>query len=60
MSKALFSLTGLKKGEELTYDYQLEALKEEERQKCYCGAPNCAGVIGGKKLGWVIRMTVLF
>ncbi|RUS84583.1 hypothetical protein EGW08_007678, partial [Elysia chlorotica] len=39
-----FTRKEVKKGEELTFDYQFEHYGEA--QKCYCGAENCRGYIG--------------
>ncbi|KAH9489593.1 hypothetical protein Btru_036451, partial [Bulinus truncatus] len=39
-----FTRTPVKKGEELTFDYQFEHYGEP--QKCYCGSENCRGYIG--------------
>ncbi|CAL1543821.1 unnamed protein product, partial [Lymnaea stagnalis] len=39
-----FTRKEIKKGEELTFDYQFEHYGEP--QKCYCGADNCRGYIG--------------
>ena len=38
-----FSKRAIRKGEELTVDYQFSA--KEERVKCVCGAANCRGSI---------------
>eukprot|EP00079_Xenopus_tropicalis_P026638 XP_012820434.1 PREDICTED: histone-lysine N-methyltransferase SETD2 isoform X3 [Xenopus tropicalis] len=34
-------------GSELTFDYQFQRYGKEA-QKCYCGAPNCRGILGGE------------
>ncbi|XP_059174728.1 uncharacterized protein LOC131954909 isoform X2 [Physella acuta] len=39
-----FTRKPVKKGEELTFDYQFEHYGEP--QKCYCGSENCRGYIG--------------
>lgn len=39
-----FTRKEIKKGEELTFDYQFEHYGEP--QKCYCGSDNCRGFIG--------------
>lgn len=39
-----FTRKEIKKGEELTFDYQFEHYGEP--QKCYCGSENCRGYIG--------------
>uniref|UniRef100_A0A2C9JLJ7 Histone-lysine N-methyltransferase n=1 Tax=Biomphalaria glabrata TaxID=6526 RepID=A0A2C9JLJ7_BIOGL len=39
-----FTRKPIKKGEELTFDYQFEHYGEP--QKCYCGSENCRGYIG--------------
>jgi hypothetical protein len=48
-------------GEEITYNYQMDTIGGSiTRQRCLCGAPACAGYIGGrvqsnKTLGWFAR-----
>ncbi|KAI9298936.1 hypothetical protein K502DRAFT_298764 [Neoconidiobolus thromboides FSU 785] len=44
----IFSKRAIKKGEELTFDYQFERYGAEA-QICYCGEPNCKGILGGEK-----------
>ncbi len=45
---ALFSLSDVKPGEELTYDYNFSLFNPHEGQQCRCGSSNCRGVIGGR------------
>jgi hypothetical protein len=44
----IFSKKPIVQGEELTFDYNFERYGMEA-QTCYCGEPNCKGVIGGEK-----------
>jgi SET domain-containing protein len=39
----LFSLRGIRKGEELSWDYRFD--KRGERVACHCGSPTCRGTI---------------
>ncbi|KAJ2870146.1 hypothetical protein GGH93_005797 [Coemansia aciculifera] len=39
----------IKRGEEITFDYKFERLAGTEPQSCYCGSPECKGVIGVSK-----------
>ncbi|KAJ2820246.1 hypothetical protein FBU31_005283, partial [Coemansia sp. 'formosensis'] len=39
----------IKRGEEITFDYKFERLAGTEPQPCYCGSPECKGVIGVSK-----------
>ncbi|VDK42176.1 unnamed protein product [Anisakis simplex] len=41
-----FAIKRIAVGEELVFDYQLE-LYGRKAQRCFCGAPNCRGLIGG-------------
>ncbi|KAG7844208.1 hypothetical protein KL941_004157 [Ogataea angusta] len=43
----IFAKRKIIKGEEITFDYNVDRYGAEP-QKCYCGAPNCLGVMGGK------------
>eukprot|EP00741_Cyanophora_paradoxa_P011816 tig00020564_g11420.t1 len=45
----LFAKRDIKKGEELTLDYQMSCYGKEP-QKCHCGEPNCRGIIGDGKI----------
>eukprot|EP00657_Telonema_sp_P-1_P001946 TRINITY_DN14739_c0_g1_i1.p1 TRINITY_DN14739_c0_g1~~TRINITY_DN14739_c0_g1_i1.p1 ORF type:complete len:340 (-),score=63.09 TRINITY_DN14739_c0_g1_i1:167-1186(-) len=46
----IFALKDIKAGTELTYDYDFDYLKgATDKCVCYCGAPNCSGMIGVKK-----------
>ncbi|KAJ1965494.1 hypothetical protein GGI12_000716 [Dipsacomyces acuminosporus] len=42
----IFVQRPIKRGEEITFDYKFERLAEAEPQPCYCGSPECKGVIG--------------
>jgi CxxC motif-containing protein len=44
----IFTRRPVRAGEELTIDYRFREMDEDVRQLCYCGAPNCAKVIGGE------------
>ncbi|KAJ1934532.1 hypothetical protein EC988_008781, partial [Linderina pennispora] len=37
------------RGEEITFDYKFERMAGAEPQPCYCGAPECKGIIGVAK-----------
>ncbi|KAJ1666901.1 hypothetical protein EV178_001815 [Coemansia sp. RSA 1646] len=39
----------IKRGEEITFDYKFERIAGSEPQPCYCGAPECKGIIGVAK-----------
>ncbi|KAL5559687.1 hypothetical protein UlMin_035898 [Ulmus minor] len=43
----LFALRDIKKGEEVTFDYNYERVFGAAAKKCYCGSPQCRGYIGG-------------
>ncbi|KAL3641217.1 hypothetical protein CASFOL_016185 [Castilleja foliolosa] len=43
----LFSLRDIKKGEEVTFDYNYVRVLGAAARKCVCGSPNCRGYIGG-------------
>ncbi|VEU21348.1 DEKNAAC102337 [Brettanomyces naardenensis] len=43
----IFAKRGIRKGEEITFDYNVDRYGSEP-QKCYCGAKNCVGYLGGK------------
>lgn len=43
----LFSKRAILKGEELTFDYNVDRYGAQS-QPCYCGEPNCIGFMGGK------------
>ena len=45
----LFSNRIIKKGEELTFNYQFENICKD-KQKCFCGSKNCSGWLGNKPL----------
>ncbi|KAJ2962152.1 hypothetical protein NQZ79_g2632 [Umbelopsis isabellina] len=46
MRIGIFTSRDIKAGEELTFDYKFERYGAVA-QPCYCGEPNCKGVIGG-------------
>ncbi|KAL2519978.1 histone-lysine N-methyltransferase ASHH2 [Forsythia ovata] len=43
----LFALRDIKKGDELTFDYNYVRVFGAAAKKCVCGSPNCRGYIGG-------------
>ncbi|KAJ8773413.1 hypothetical protein K2173_028590 [Erythroxylum novogranatense] len=43
----LFALRDMKKGEEVTFDYNYVRVFGAAAKKCYCGSPQCRGYIGG-------------
>ncbi|WCJ43491.1 Histone-lysine N-methyltransferase ASHH2 [Euphorbia peplus] len=43
----LFALRDIKKDEEVTFDYNYVRVFGAAAKKCYCGASNCRGYIGG-------------
>ncbi|KAH9624060.1 hypothetical protein KSS87_001821 [Heliosperma pusillum] len=43
----LFALRNIRKGEELTFDYNYVRVFGAAAKKCYCGALKCRGYIGG-------------
>ncbi|EEF42093.1 huntingtin interacting protein, putative [Ricinus communis] len=43
----LFALRDIKKGEELTFDYNYVRVCGAAAKRCYCGSPQCRGYIGG-------------
>ncbi|XP_078700416.1 uncharacterized protein LOC144927102 isoform X2 [Branchiostoma floridae x Branchiostoma belcheri] len=43
-----FTRRPINEGEELTFDYKFQRYGKEA-QKCYCGAANCRGYLGGNK-----------
>ncbi|XP_050388298.1 histone-lysine N-methyltransferase ASHH2 [Argentina anserina] len=46
----LFALRDIKKGEEVTFDYNFVRVIGAAAKKCYCGSPLCQGYIGGDPL----------
>ena len=44
-----FAIRDIKKGEELTFDYNFERYGND-KQLCYCGAKNCRQFLGAKKV----------
>ncbi|KAF8092644.1 hypothetical protein N665_0407s0023 [Sinapis alba] len=46
----IFSKQGLKKGQELTFDYNYVRIFGAAAKKCYCGSSHCRGYIGGDPL----------
>eukprot|EP01095_Lingulamoeba_sp_RSL-Kostka_P012913 TRINITY_DN5216_c0_g1_i1.p1 TRINITY_DN5216_c0_g1~~TRINITY_DN5216_c0_g1_i1.p1 ORF type:complete len:441 (+),score=111.26 TRINITY_DN5216_c0_g1_i1:96-1325(+) len=49
MCVGLFALKDIKKGEELTFDYQFIRMGSK-KQPCYCGSSNCRKFLGAKPL----------
>ncbi|KAJ1947123.1 hypothetical protein FBU59_001911 [Linderina macrospora] len=45
----IFAERPIKRGEEITFDYKFERMAGAEPQPCYCGAPECKGIIGVAK-----------
>ncbi|CAN6610385.1 histone-lysine N-methyltransferase, H3 lysine-36 specific [Trichomonascus vanleenenianus] len=43
----LFANRKILKGEEITFDYNADRYGSDP-QKCYCGEPNCTGILGGR------------
>ncbi|KAL3840048.1 hypothetical protein ACJIZ3_024639 [Penstemon smallii] len=43
----LFAVRDIKKGEEVTFDYNYVRVFGAAAKKCVCGSPNCRGYIGG-------------
>ncbi|XP_037497097.1 histone-lysine N-methyltransferase ASHH2 isoform X2 [Jatropha curcas] len=43
----LFALRDIKKGEEVTFDYNYVRVVGAAAKQCYCGSPQCRGYIGG-------------
>ncbi|XVE95547.1 hypothetical protein REPUB_Repub02eG0107100 [Reevesia pubescens] len=46
----LFALKDIKKGEEVTFDYNYVRVFGAAAKKCHCGSPHCRGYIGGDPL----------
>ncbi|XP_031489927.1 uncharacterized protein LOC116257377 isoform X1 [Nymphaea colorata] len=46
----LFALRDIKKGEEVTFDYNYVRVFGAAAKKCFCGSPGCRGYIGGDPL----------
>lgn len=46
----LFALRDIKKGEEVTFDYNYVRVFGAAAKKCVCGSPQCRGYIGGDPL----------
>ncbi|KAJ2479802.1 hypothetical protein IWW56_002863 [Coemansia sp. RSA 2131] len=42
----IFTERPIKRGEEITFDYKFERMADSEPQPCYCGSPECKGIIG--------------
>lgn len=43
----IFALRNIKKGEELTFDYNYVRVSGAAPQKCFCGTAKCRGYLGG-------------
>ncbi|RLM79668.1 uncharacterized protein C2845_PM12G17070 [Panicum miliaceum] len=43
----IFAMRNIKKGEELTFDYNYVRVSGAAPQKCFCGTAKCRGYIGG-------------
>nr|CAB3450032.1 unnamed protein product [Digitaria exilis] len=43
----IFAMRNIKKGEELTFDYNYVRVSGAAPQKCFCGTTKCRGYIGG-------------
>uniref|UniRef100_A0A804PJV2 Histone-lysine N-methyltransferase ASHH2 n=2 Tax=Zea mays TaxID=4577 RepID=A0A804PJV2_MAIZE len=43
----IFALRSIKKGEELTFDYNYVRVSGAAPQKCFCGTAKCRGYLGG-------------
>ncbi|XP_039071278.1 histone-lysine N-methyltransferase ASHH2-like [Hibiscus syriacus] len=46
----LIALRDIKKGEEVTFDYNYVRVFGAAAKKCHCGSPHCRGYIGGDSL----------
>ncbi|CAG8645890.1 23595_t:CDS:2 [Cetraspora pellucida] len=44
----VFASYDIAPGAELTYDYNFSTFGGAQEQECFCGSPNCRGLIGGK------------
>lgn len=51
----IFAKRNIVKGEEICFDYNVDRYGAEP-QKCYCGAANCRGVMGGKTQSETVRL----
>ncbi|QPG72780.1 hypothetical protein FOA43_000082 [Brettanomyces nanus] len=51
----IFAKRKIMKGEEITFDYNVDRYGSEP-QKCYCGAKNCVGFLGGKTQTEILRL----
>lgn len=51
----IFAKTDITKGEEICFDYNVDRYGAVP-QTCYCGAPNCLGVMGGKTQSETVRL----
>lgn len=50
MKIGIFARHEIKSGDELTFDYQLDAMGRSKMKRCYCGAAKCRGFLGAKKV----------
>lgn len=51
----IFAKRDIVQGEEICFDYNVDRYGAEP-QKCYCGAANCLGVLGGKTQSESVRL----
>lgn len=51
----IFAKRDILKGEEICFDYNVDRYGAEP-QKCFCGASNCLGVMGGKTQSETVRL----
>ena len=49
MKIGIFARHEIKMNEELTFDYQLDAMGRAKMKECHCGAAKCRGFLGAKK-----------
>ncbi|EJD05050.1 uncharacterized protein FOMMEDRAFT_105290 [Fomitiporia mediterranea MF3/22] len=55
----IYAKRNIKKDEELTFNYNVDRYGHDA-QPCYCGEPNCVGVLGGKTQTDVAAMDDLY
>lgn len=59
MRMGIFTKRDVEEGEELSFNYNVDRYGNEA-QPCYCGEPNCIGVLGGKTQTDIGGMDQLF